>query len=1113
MSTQVVLKTEAEQIRKGALEALVNSDQLLNKTYLANLEQYQLKSLNDSSPEKINVYTDVRIFQIERIVLENKQSVLESLTAAYTALGAAGYTVFMLLNSDGKETTLYLGTRGASKKSLGKNAGDLLEQTFKGHFSGSRLTNMTGNIVEELLENITNYNPASNATAVSAVSGVSSLSVEEREHFMQGLERFIDAAEGREYQALILADPVPSSQLNTIRLGYENAATQLSPLLKQSLSFGQNESDSVGLSISKGLSESLGVSLGLTETKGTSESLTETKGSSESTSKTYTTGTSESTSSPTLGAVATKAGATVAAIGGGLAFVTGGVSLIASGAIASIGGAVAMAFNKSKTEGTSTSTSTGTTTGSTYSSGTTTGSTYSSGTSKTQSKTDSQSYTDTKSDTHTHGSSKQITLESLDKSIEQMLKKIDHQLERIDEAQRYGAWNSAAYFISDSTAASESLASIFFGLMRGNSSNSENFAISTWKSAASKSALAWLGNLNHPRIETPFGDSMPISYLTPATLVSGKEMAIQLSLPRNSTSTVTVIDAQAFGRKIQNVNESFSDSDTERVIKLGHIRHLWVDLPQEVKLKVDNLTSHMFVSGSTGSGKSNTIYEILNQLSDYQIPFMVIEPAKGEYKNIFGQREDVTVLGTNPKHTDLLKINPFQFPNEIHVLEHIDRLVEIFNVCWPMYAAMPAVLKDAMLTAYEQCGWDLVNSEYNGENVFYPTFIDLLESLEQVIAQSAFSDEVKSNYVGSLVTRVKSLTNGLNGQIFSSREIDNNLLFDSNVIVDLSRIGSQETKALIMGILVMRLSEHRMSKGEMNQPLKHITVLEEAHNILKRTSTEQSTEGSNVTGKAVEMLSNAIAEMRTYGEGFIIADQSPNAVDISAIRNTNTKIIMRLPDEQDRRLAGKAAAVTDEQLEEIAKLPRGVAVVHQSDWLEPVLCSINKFEGTEEKYLKPAIEKNFSIKDGKQLIASFLLSKHLKHPISFEPERIKEALIEVPMPFETRNEINKAVVKYASGLEPDIWQNENFHKLSNVLVTSLNLRSDVRNLVQSALGKHKIDELSYTLQILLRNHLGEHDKSLIEAAEHCAFKDLSLHAIEYKTVFEAWQELKAGVLG
>ena len=154
-----------------------------------------------------------------------------------------------------------------------------------------------------------------------------------------------------------------------------------------------------------------------------------------------------------------------------------------------------------------------------------------------------------------------------------------------------------------------------------------------------------------------------------------------------------------------------------------------------------------------------------------------------------------------------------------------------------------------------------------------------------------------------------------------------------------------------MGILIMRLNEHRMTTStEMNTSLKHVTVLEEAHNILKKTSTEQDSEGSNVTGKSVEMISNAIAEMRTYGEGFIIVDQSPSAVDVSAIRNTNTKIIMRLPDENDRRMSGKSAGLKDEQLDEIAKLPKGVAVVYQNNWVEPVLCKIQKYRGTEGIY-------------------------------------------------------------------------------------------------------------------------------------------------------------------
>ena len=139
---------------------------------------------------------------------------------------------------------------------------------------------------------------------------------------------------------------------------------------------------------------------------------------------------------------------------------------------------------------------------------------------------------------------------------------------------------------------------------------------------------------------------------------------------------------------------------------------------------------------------------------------MVFEPAKGEYKNVFGKYQDVVVLGTNPEYSRLLQINAFKFPPKTHILEHIDRLIEIFNVCWPMYAAMPAVLKDAVLQAYEVCGWDLVKSVNRYSNDLFPTFIDLQNELVNVIENSAYSQEVKSNYMGSLLTRVKSLTNG-----------------------------------------------------------------------------------------------------------------------------------------------------------------------------------------------------------------------------------------------------------------------------------------------------------------------------------------------------------------
>lgn len=122
--------------------------------------------------------------------------------------------------------------------------------------------------------------------------------------------------------------------------------------------------------------------------------------------------------------------------------------------------------------------------------------------------------------------------------------------------------------------------------------------------------------------------------------------------------------------------------------------------------------------------------------------------------------------------------------------------------------------------------------------------------------------------------------------------------------------------------------------------------MEEAHNLLKATNGKDS----ELIGKSVEMLTQTIAEIRTFGEGFVIVDQSPSSVDIAAIKNTNTKIVLRTPEAKDRESVGKSMGLTDDQLNEIAKLPAGVAVVYQNNWVAPVLTLINKADVSEVPY-------------------------------------------------------------------------------------------------------------------------------------------------------------------
>jgi hypothetical protein len=264
---------------------------------------------------------------------------------------------------------------------------------------------------------------------------------------------------------------------------------------------------------------------------------------------------------------------------------------------------------------------------------------------------------------------------------------------------------------------------------------------------------------------------------------------------------------------------------------------------------------------------------------------------------------------------------------------------------------MPAVLKSAVEQSYIDSGWNLVHSTNKYGKDLYPSFVDVMRNIKTIIDTSEYDNENKGAYKGSLLTRLQSLTNGIYGMIFTCDDIDDVELFDKKVIVDLSRVGSSETKCLIMGMLVLKLQEYRMANATgMNEKLKHVTILEEAHNLLKRTSSEQSSDSGNLRGKSVEMLTNAIAEMRTYGEGFVIADQAPGLLDLAVIRNTNTKIIMRLPDHSDRELVGRSANLNDDQIDEIAKLPCGVAAVYQNDWVQPVLCKVSKYDRATKLY-------------------------------------------------------------------------------------------------------------------------------------------------------------------
>lgn len=1024
----------AQRSLNDLTDQLTLADHLVYKKYLTELQNYGMVELSQQMLDVQDPAQCIQLFQLQKLTLKKGEDMFQKLSTVYYSSMAQGCSLAVMIDvpEENVGANIYLGVREDPLKKNMKSrdldtSSKALQKVLSSNFPGSETRGIPRQEEKELLDGA--FGDTQEAVAsVSCVAALRDKSRTEDKAFVQGIERFMDAMDGEVYTALFLAEPVSAETQAEIRSGYENLYSSLSPFRKSTWSYSENQSTAVMESLCSGTSHTISDTVSTTTTDGTSQSSSVTDGTQKTKGVSgginggvgSSSGTSVTKVSPVAGGIAGILG-----LGGAVASVAIPVAGAVIGPLLGTAGRAIGGMAPSRTAFNSIARNIGGSMGVNTSWGTSHSATEQTGTSHSTSDGTSHGTSDTISQQESHGTTdtrgmgRTQQVELCNKSVEELLERIENQLKRAKESEDYGCYKCAAYFLSSTPSTAILAANTYRALMVGEGSSVESGAVNVWQNDEAQVAQLreYLKRFMHPVFARPLWAGAPDSLLyTPATLVSGRELPMHLGLPTRSVHGLPIIEHAEFGRNVP--DETVPDADK---MELGKIYHMGREEKADLILNRQALTAHTFITGSTGSGKSNTVYELLRQLDAGGVNFMVIEPAKGEYKNVFGGREDVHVFGTNPKITELLRINPFRFPEEIHVLEHIDRLIEIFSVCWPMYAAMPAVLKNAMLQAYEVCGWNLETSENEYNKDLFPTFQDLLTELVDVIEHSAYDKEVKNNYRGSLETRVRSLANGLNGQIFSADEIPEKQLFDENTIVDLSRVGSLESKSLIMGILIMRLNEYRMTScTEMNNPLKHVTVLEEAHNILRRTSTEQTEEGSNVAGKSVEMIANAIAEMRTYGEGFVIADQSPGAVDISAIRNTNTKIIMRLPDEQDCQLAGKAAALKDDQLDEIARLPKGVAVIYQNNWTEPVLCKINKFEGVEKRYQYKTCATDRKAEMMSAILLKNLLKKEKGEPLDLNLRQLQDLLLKISMPSKTKIAALKALQKNGRCRQKDI---------------------------------------------------------------------------------------------
>lgn len=377
-------------------------------------------------------------------------------------------------------------------------------------------------------------------------------------------------------------------------------------------------------------------------------------------------------------------------------------------------------------------------------------------------------------------------------------------------------------------------------------------------------------------------------------------------------------------------------------------------------LEKDDFTRHALIIGITGGGKTNTSKSILNTLWNAEnhserVPFLVIESAKREYwelRNLKGFEELIVfTLGAEAADTSVkYRINPFETNLGISLQTHIDYLLSTFKAAFDLYPPMPYILEKAVYEIYSDRGWDIVENRNRYGLSEYPTLTDLYNKIDIIVDDMGYYQEVQSNVKAALQARISSLMIGGKGAMLNTpKSVPIAELLNRPVVMELEDLGDDETKSFVIGILLVQLYEYRkslMTKGAKN--LSHILMIEEAHRLLKNVS--EGGEGGNTRAKSVEFFCNLLAEIRTFGQGILIADQIPTKIAPDTIKNTNLKIVHRTVALEDRETMGRAMNMSPEQIEYLSSLRRGYAAVYAE--------GDNKPKCVKLPLVKPYYDKN-----------------------------------------------------------------------------------------------------------------------------------------------------------
>lgn len=780
-----------------------------------------------------------------------------------------------------------------------KDFGDnVLKPSIQGNFRGSKTRSLNPDEREDILNTI------SQMPEIGVIEGVPGANKDDEKY--QGIDRLINVMYGDSYCFMIVAKPLNIDAILEIQKNLYEFYDMKSSFSKMSIQTGKGTNSGTSLSTTEGKSKTDGSSRSVTETNGTSTGHTHTDGDSNGESKSTTEGTSNN--------------------GGSKSSSHSGTEGKNKGWSHSNADTTGTSYSKAETNGTSDSITESSSTTNASSSGTST--------------------------------SETTTIEYSNKNLQDFIKFMDDVVfPRLDYGKGKGMFLTSMCVFASSKSSLQKIKNTVTALYSGETGNKIpllSFDVCENVKSAFRSFQLPMGRYK--------GDGSLENYLTHFAMhhivnrehntylgnwITTNELGMIAGLPQKEVVGLSLNEEVEFG-----LNYQSPESDSSR-IELGYLIQNGNELKESpVYLDKADLDKHIFVSGVTGSGKTTTCQKILKE-SD--MSFLVIEPAKTEYRVMHRSDKDIKVFTLGDNQTAPITMNPLIFYPRESITSRVDMLCACIESAFDMEAAIPQIIEQAIYKSYEEKGWDVYTNQnkffseeecFNGSGKAFPTISDLINNCEKVVNEQGFDERLKNDYIGSIKARLLGLTNGGKGYLLNTHSsIDFMDLLNYKVVFELENIRSSEEKSLIMGFILINLSEAIREKYQTEGKFRHITLVEEAHRLLSKYQP-----GENPAKKqSVEMFSDMLAEIRKYGESLVIVDQIPNKLTPDVLKNTNTKIIHRLFASDDKDAVGNTVMLKKEQKDFLSNLPAGRAVYFSTGTDKAIQIKINRETDTSEQ--------------------------------------------------------------------------------------------------------------------------------------------------------------------